>query len=185
MHRHIAFLRAINVGGHMVKMDRLRALLAELKFRNVETLIASGNVIFEATTADAEALEQRIERHLRTSLGYEVATFLRSPAEIAAIVDHCAFPAVPPDSTDHALWVGFLKSAPSATAWRRLTEMPVDGDEFHTRGREVYWLRHDGRFSDSKFSGATFEKVLSSPATFRNVTTVRKLAAKYPREAGG
>ena len=77
MHRHIAFLRAVNVGGHMVKMDRLRALFAELKFRNVETLIASGNVIFEATTADAEALEQRIERHLRTSLGYEVATFLR------------------------------------------------------------------------------------------------------------
>jgi uncharacterized protein (DUF1697 family) len=180
VHRYIAFLRAINVGGHMVKMDQLRALFAELKLRNVETLIASGNVIFEAASPNADALEQRIERHLKTSLGYEVATFLRSPAEIAAIVAHRAFPTVPPDSTDHALWVGFLKSAPNPAAWRRLREMPVDGDEFHTRGREVYWLRHGGRFSDSKFSGATFEKVLSLPATFRNVTTVRKLAAKYP-----
>ena len=43
MTRYIAFLRAINVGGHTVKMDQLRALFEELGLSNVETFIASGN----------------------------------------------------------------------------------------------------------------------------------------------
>ncbi|HXW01123.1 MAG TPA: DUF1697 domain-containing protein, partial [Anaerolineae bacterium] len=46
--KYIAFLRAINVGGHTVKMDYLRRLFEEMGFSKVETFIASGNVIFEA-----------------------------------------------------------------------------------------------------------------------------------------
>ena len=56
MPRYVAFLRAINVGGHVVKMERLRALFEDLGFAKVETLIASGNVIFETRAEDAGAL---------------------------------------------------------------------------------------------------------------------------------
>ena len=73
--RFIALLRAINVGGHNVKMDRLRKLFESLGLSNVETFIASGNVIFDSLVESAETLEEKIERHLRESLGYEVATF--------------------------------------------------------------------------------------------------------------
>ena len=59
--RYVALLRAVNVGGRTVKMDRLRTLFEELKLRNVETFIASGNVIFEST-AGASALESRRAR---------------------------------------------------------------------------------------------------------------------------
>ena len=48
MPRYIAFLRAINIGGHTVKMDDLRQLFESLQFTSVETFIASGNVIFKA-----------------------------------------------------------------------------------------------------------------------------------------
>ena len=75
--RYIAFLRAINVGGHVVKMDALRAHFAALRLTAVESFIASGNVIFLATSADPTALEQRIEARLAAQLGYSVATFLR------------------------------------------------------------------------------------------------------------
>lgn len=57
MQRYIAFLRAINVGGHTVKMDRLREIFEALGFSNVETFIASGNVVFETTARDPAALE--------------------------------------------------------------------------------------------------------------------------------
>jgi len=46
MTRYIAFLRAINVGGHTVKMEHLRGIFESMGFSNVETFIASGNVIF-------------------------------------------------------------------------------------------------------------------------------------------
>jgi uncharacterized protein (DUF1697 family) len=57
MSRYIAFLRAINVGGHTVKMDILRQQFEALGFSNVETFIASGNVIFETMAKNGRTLE--------------------------------------------------------------------------------------------------------------------------------
>ncbi len=69
MPRYVAFLRAINVGGHTVKMDYLRMLFEALGFSNVETFIASGNVIFDSKATSAKALEKRIEHCLAEALG--------------------------------------------------------------------------------------------------------------------
>ena len=89
MTRYIAFLRAINVGGHVVKMDALRGLFESLGFSNVETFIASGNVLFE-TNLNGN-LEKKIESKLREALGYDVATFIRTDAELKAIANYKAF----------------------------------------------------------------------------------------------
>jgi uncharacterized protein (DUF1697 family) len=51
-------------------------------------------------------------------------------------------------------------------------------DEFHLNGREVYWLCRT-KFSDSKISGPLMAKALGMPATLRNTSTIKKLAAKY------
>src|SRR5687768_4657369 len=113
MPRYIAFLRAINVGGHTVKMDRLRQLFEELGFANVETFIASGNVIFETRSTKMPALEKKIERHLHAALGYEVTTFIRTPAELTAVA--ALQPFAPGDlaAPDHTAYVIFLAAAPS------------------------------------------------------------------------
>jgi uncharacterized protein (DUF1697 family) len=57
MPKYVAFLRAINVGGHTVKMDHLRRLFEALEFDNVETFIASGNVIFDSASKSTKAFE--------------------------------------------------------------------------------------------------------------------------------
>lgn len=179
MQRYVAFLRAINVGGHTVKMDRLRALFAALDLAEVETFIASGNVSFLAPEGeDPAALERRIEHHLRESLGYEVATFLRTPAQLAAIVAHRPFPESETEAA-HALYVGFLGAPPSEDAARKLLAFRSGEDDFHVHGREVFWLARR-KVSESAFSGAKLEKALGMAATLRNVTTVAKLAAKHP-----
>jgi uncharacterized protein (DUF1697 family) len=58
MLRCLAFLRAINVGGHIVKMEFLRDLFERLGFSNVKTFIASGNVMFEIQSKNAQILER-------------------------------------------------------------------------------------------------------------------------------
>ena len=179
MTRHVAFLRAINVGGHTVKMAHLRGLFEELGFREVETVIASGNVLFSARAADAAALERRIERHLEAALGYAVATFLRSPAELAAVVAHDPFPGEAPVAAGQSLSVAFLKSRLSPAAMRALLALETPTDRFQPRGSEAYWLCR-GRTSDSEVSGAVLERAVGGPATVRNITTVRKLAAAAP-----
>jgi uncharacterized protein (DUF1697 family) len=60
-------------------------------FSNVETFIASGNVIFEAASRDSAALHRKIEAHLAKSLGHEVSTFVRTDAEVAAIACYRPF----------------------------------------------------------------------------------------------
>lgn len=108
MPKTIAFLRAINVGGHNVKMEQLRALFEQLGFDAVETFIASGNVVFETDAAPDAALEADIEAHLRAALGYEVATFLRTDAEVAAVAAYEPLPAVAMAEVA-AFNVGFLE----------------------------------------------------------------------------
>ena len=176
--RYVAFLRAINVGGHTVKMDRLRALFEEIGFPGVETFIASGNVVFESPEAGDDALERRIEEHLRRSLGYEVATFVRSVDEVRAIADHQSFPASE-IAASHALYVGFLKAAPAGEAREKVMALRTEIDDFHLHGRELYWLCRT-KLSESTVSGAQIEKALGrAPATLRNANTVRRMADKY------
>ena len=79
MPRYAAFLRAVNVGGHIVRMEELRRVLTAAGFSDVETFIASGNVIFSSPVTDTAALERRFESALEKAFGYAVATFVRTP----------------------------------------------------------------------------------------------------------
>lgn len=175
MSRYVALLRAINVGGHVVKMDRLRALFEQLDFGDVETVIASGNVLFSSSARNATALEEKIEHHLGSALGYDVTTFVRTPAELSAVAGFDPFPGLVEEG--HTLSVAFLKQHPGRQVAERLHGMRTDYDELRVEGRELYWLAR-GRTSDSKVWRTPMEKVLGGPATARNVTTVRRLADK-------
>ena len=177
--RFFAFLRAINVGGHTVKMADLRRLFEELGFANVETFIASGNVIFEAAAQDTRALEKQIESHLQRSLGYAVATFIRSAPELADVAQYRPFAASDLNAVGNSLYIAFLPAPPGDEAQQRLMAFRTEVDDFHVRGREMYWLCRK-RISESTFSGALLEKTIGMPATMRNSTTVKKLAARYP-----
>lgn len=177
MPRHVAFLRAINVGGRNVKMARLRELFGFLGFTSVETFIASGNVIFDPDK-DAGTLEPRIEEHLLGSLGYEVATFVRTPSEMADISRYCPFNSGDLDAGGASLYIAFLHAQPSAEAERKLMTYRTEVDDLRIREREVYWMCR-AKMSDSPFSGTILERVLEKPATMRDATTVRRLAAKF------
>src|SRR5665213_2493204 len=110
---YIAFLRGINVGGHTVKMDRLRHLFGELGFAGVRSYIQSGNVFFESEEADKPALQAMIERHVQTALGYKAPTALRTIAELEQVLALDPFRGIPV-TPDIRLAVTFL-TEPVAT----------------------------------------------------------------------
>lgn len=176
--RLIAFLRAINVGGHTVTMEQLRTLFEALGFKKVETFIASGNVIFASPSRDVSALQKRIERHLHKSLGYEVHTFLRTDGEVAEIARYKPF--TPSQlATCGAFNVAFLSEPLDEEGRKYVRSLETDIDTFHVNGRELYWLCKVKQ-SESKFSNVRFEKALKVRATFRGINTITRLAAKYP-----
>ena len=177
MSRFIAFLRAINVGGHTVRMDDLCRLFESLGFSSVETFIASGNVVFETTTKDATALEKQIEHRLREALGYQVATFIRTDAELAEIANYKPFRASDLE-TAVALNIAFLADRLDDKSKKKLMALRTDIDDLHVHGREIYWLCRKKQ-SESTFSNAVLEKTLGRPSTLRGANTVKKMAAKY------
>jgi len=174
--RYVAFLRAVNVGGHVVKMERLRRHFEETGFTGVATYIASGNVLFTAGRGRAATLEAKIERTLEAALGWEVATFLRTPAEVADVAAREPFP--PDDvAVAHGVYVGFLKAPLGPEQHDFLHGLRTPTDELAVLGREVWWLCRV-RSAGSDFSGGRLEKALGIRATFRNLTTVKAIAAR-------
>jgi len=174
----IAFLRAVNVGGRVVKMEQLRKLFEAEGFTGVETFIASGNVVFDLAGGKKTApLERAIEAMLKSALGYDVATFVRTAADVKAVAEHQPFS---PAALKKAFTfnVAFLRQAPDAKAVKALDAARTASDTFHVRGRELYWLSTIGQ-GQSKMSNAVFEKKLGMQSTVRGIGTIRKIAEKW------
>jgi uncharacterized protein (DUF1697 family) len=174
--RYVAFLRAINVGGHVVKMNVLREQFEALGFSDVETFIASGNVLFSSRAKDIAALERKIEGRLKAALGYEVATFVRRSDEVSAMAAYAPFPPAMV-RTAVSVWVGFLAAPMPPAAQEALRALETPFDAFHVNGREIYWLRRKTQ-SESTLSNTVIERALRARCSFRGMNTIVRLTSR-------
>lgn len=178
MKRYIAFLRAINISGHNLQMELLRQLFQDLGYAKVETFIASGNVIFETPIEDTLGLEQTIRTKLRDGLGYDVAVFIRTDQEVAAIAAYQPFSQAKMDAAV-AFNVAFLSVSPDEQSNLKLMALISSIDDFHIYKREIYWICRKKQ-SESRFSNAVLEKTIGMQTSLRGINTIKKLSAKYP-----
>ena len=125
MPRLIAFLRAINVGGHTVTMAQLRKEFEALGLRRWRRSSPAATSSSRRASTDTGALVKRIEARLHASLGYEVATFVRTDAELATIACYRPFPAAAIDKAG-AFCVGFLDAPLDAAGARALMAFKTD-----------------------------------------------------------
>jgi uncharacterized protein (DUF1697 family) len=143
--RHIAFLRAINVGGRRASREQLTACLENLGFDNVTTFRASGNLIFDAGRASPSALTKRLDQALTESLGYEVRSFLRTAAQVRAIAALDPFPPKVVSASGGRLQVALLAKSPPKRVREEVLSMATDADRLAIHGRELYWLPSGGQ----------------------------------------
>ncbi len=180
MPHYIAFLRGINLGNRRLKMDALRTLFEEMKFTDVATFIASGNVIFASNVVDERMVVQQIQAHLKKSLGYDVDTFVRTRAEVAAVAALRPFAKADMENPTHTVHAGFLGEPLSAAQTRQLIACRTDVDEFCVEGREYYWLCRIKSHESKVWASPQYKAVKVPSSSMRNLTTVRKLAAQFP-----
>lgn len=174
--KYIAFLRAINVGGRRLKMDVLRDIFMGIQgLSQIETFIASGNVIFDSDV-DPKRLEPQIETVLQDKLGYIVETFIRTFDDLRHITQNIPFSDYNPDAD--SLYIGFMRDTPSDESLAKLASLTSDIDFFQVKRAELYWLCRKS-ISESKVSGNKIEKTLGMPTTLRDISTIRKLLTKY------
>jgi uncharacterized protein (DUF1697 family) len=173
--RFAAFLRAVNVGGRVVKKDALKKSFESCGCADVESFLASGNVVFSAKVE--KGLDARIAAALERAFGFEVPTFVRTIGEVAGVAAHLPF--LEKDVARFPTFlVGFLSKDLDAGGVERLSLLSTPDDLFHVRGRNFWWLskHHQAR---PAITGRALEKALGQATTLRNVNTVRRMAERF------
>jgi uncharacterized protein (DUF1697 family) len=167
---YIALLRGINVGGNILKMDRLREVCAKLGAKNVRTYVQSGNVVFEAQ-GSASRWSETLERKLAGESRLPVSVIVRTAPEMAAVL--AGNPFLKEKGIDTArLAVTFLQQSPPKAALEALAALKIGSERYHHAGEEIY-LHCPNGFADSKLY--MLDKVLKQRTTTRNWNTVTKL----------
>lgn len=163
MANYVALLRAVNVGGTgKLPMADLKAMCVEAGFAQVETYIASGNVVFESNAGPLK-VKAELERRLHKYGGKPVGVAIRTAAEMQSVLQGNPFPKAAPNFTA----VIFLDEPPPADALKHATG--VADEKMRLGSREIY-VHYPSGMGRSK---------LKIPAaklgTARNVNTVTKL----------
>ncbi|HXS97032.1 MAG TPA: DUF1697 domain-containing protein [Candidatus Limnocylindrales bacterium] len=162
MNTLISLLRGINVGGHnVIRMEDLRAIYAGLKFKNVQTYVQSGNVVFQFAGPDPAA---KIEAAIEKKYGFRPTVITRTAEEIEGVLARNPFPAAEPNR----LIVTFCRTEPATRAVLELNE------QMHLHGRELYIYYPNGQ-GKPNVPWTKIEKALGVPGTGRNWNTVNKL----------
>jgi uncharacterized protein (DUF1697 family) len=171
----VSLLRGVNVGGHLIKMDALRALYESLGLRKVETFIQSGNVIFTTQVRDRTALAKRLEDAIEKKFGFHSDVVLRNAAELRDVLARNPF-ADRLDIDPAKLLIVFLAGDPEPEGCDKVRTLDIAPEELHIDGREVFIYFTNG-MARPKLPWTQVGKFLKTPATGRNLTSVRKLLA--------
>jgi len=178
MERYVAFLRGMNLGNRRIKNPELVKHFEEMGLEDVATFRASGNVVFLDPAGETESkLQRRLERELDERLGYDVAVFLRSAKEVAAIASREPFPAKAIKASKGKPQVVLLGRRPSAKAKKAVEALCPEGDLMVVEDRELHWLPTVG-LSETEVDTKALDKALGKGTT-RTAGTIEQIAAKY------
>ncbi len=171
----VAFLRGVNVGGHnTIAMAALKSAFESMGFSNVRTVLASGNVVFEAPGKDPNP-DQTISQGLEKAFGFPVKVVLRTVRELRAMVDSDPFKGIP-SGPEIKFYVTFLAQR---TPDRSRLRVPAPA-----KGVRIIRVTPGETFSAVTLSPgvgtpdlmAFLDKALGDAATTRNWNTIIRIA---------
>ncbi len=171
MNTYIALFRGINVGGkNTLPMKDLSNLLEELGYKNVQTYIQSGNVVFQSNKESPDKIAKNISASVMERHGFAPKVLLLNSAQLQDAVDHNPFET----KEGKALHFFFLDSQPAKPNLEKLTTVKAVSEKFKLHKKVLYLYAPDG-IGRSKLV-ANVESCMGVPVTARNWNTVKKLA---------
>lgn len=176
MPRYVAFLGSINVGGNRLTMADLRAGFEAEDFSNVETVVASGNVLFDFDQRPSKGLEEKLGLMLADRFGIDGAVCVRDRDEVAAAISDNPFAAKGEEKFVHT---HFLEGQPSKAQFDRLfADHEGKGPEKLAAGDRALYIDFVDGVADSKLVRGFLEKRLGCKGTARNMRSLKRILAK-------
>jgi uncharacterized protein (DUF1697 family) len=180
MSQFVVFLRGINVGGRTVVKEKLREIFTSLGFQNVSTYKQSGNIIFDANSADHEAIKAKVEGKLRDVLGYDVAAFAYTITQLKQIIDLEPFKGQ--DKEGASFLITFLASTPDKFPLQLPLTIPKSTAQIiSSKGTVVFSVTHGG--GEGGLPNTFLESKFKVKATTRNLNIIREIVEKFSKNA--
>jgi uncharacterized protein (DUF1697 family) len=173
MKKFIALLRGINVSGQkQIKMSELKTLFEKSGFKNVETYIQSGNVIFSTKETSAKKLSSKISAAIKKQFGFEVRVIVVTPEEIEDSLKKNPF--IKKKKDTDKLYTIFLSEIPSKASINNFNKDDYLPEEFVIDGKCIYLFVPNG-YGKAKINNNFFENKLKVFGTTRNLKTINAL----------
>jgi uncharacterized protein (DUF1697 family) len=181
MTAYVALLRGVNVGGARgLPMIALRALFESADARGVETLIQSGNVIFESDGNSGADVVAEVRAAISREFGFDAPIVLRSAGQWRTLID--GNPYLQRGVDPKTLHAACLSALPDPTRAARLDPHRSAPDEFQLRGDAIYLNLPNG-VARSKLTNAWFDSTLGVVCTMRNWATIARLGRLLEKRA--
>lgn len=157
----------------MIKMDALRKMYEDLGYKNIQTYIQSGNVIFQCKKSKQNDLAKKISTQIAKQFGFEVPVIVMEVRELKEIILNNPF------LNDHLkdlshLHVTFLSSAPDSVNFENIKQGQPQGEKIALIGKTIYLYCPNG-YGKTKFTNTWLENKLKVNATTRNWKTTNEL----------
>jgi uncharacterized protein (DUF1697 family) len=176
--RYVAFLRGVNVGGHKpVEMADLAAAVAGLGLKNVRTVLASGNVLFDAPPSDRKRLAARITAGLKRAFGFDATVVLRTLEEVARLLDTNPFAGIELPARAQ-LYITFLADGAPAEAARPDRSLRANMRTVRVSAGEIASVVVLSQGHGTTDLMNTLDKQFGRMATTRKWNTVKKIQSR-------
>ena len=179
MPRYVALFGSINVGRNRLKMADLRAAFEAEGFANVETVVASGNVLFDHAERPEAGLEEKLTQMMRHKFGMDSVALVRSRDALAAAIAENPFGADGEESFVHTL---FLEGPVDPDGFARL-QKDRTGPERLAPGTRALHIDYVAGAGESKLVGAFIERRMGVRGTARNLRSMKRILAKMNESA--
>jgi uncharacterized protein (DUF1697 family) len=175
MNTLVSFLRAVNMAGHnKINMTGLTELFESIGFRQSETYIQSGNVIFNnINDLNEDDVASLIENTLKDRFGLTVPAMIRNIDKIKQIISENPF--LDEKGFDPAkMAVMFLREKPGEDQIMKVKDVNYPPDKFNISGKEIFVYCPNG-FGKTKLYTNFFENKMKIIGTARNWNTVNTI----------
>lgn len=174
MKTYIAFLRGINVGGQKkMQMAEVRKMMTDIGFRDIQTYIQSGNIVFRSDVDTTEKLEGLIHAAIDTTFGFDVPVIVKSVTEMKDIIVQNPFKNEV-DLAENRIYFVLLQGAPNIELVHTFKSEKYLNEIFSVSNNCVYLCCKNG-YGKAKLNNNVIERKLKVKATARNYRTMNKM----------
>lgn len=176
MNRYIALLRGININGkNKIAMAELKSVLNENDFKDVQSYLNSGNIIFSTDIESSENISSKISRLIHEHFGLDIPIFVILQQDLADILAHAPawWGTADPAIYDNLIFL--LPPIVAADIAAKIGAPTADLEQILIYENVIFWSFDRKKYAKANWWKKTSQSGITEMLTIRTANTLRKI----------